>query len=110
MKVKIDQSVKIEETNRNTVIGLSNDKKFTVSITAKTKQKLQKEFRRRGKRRLFIYRTFMAGIVLLLHHASFKNPPSVIIDEEYPGHALLLKSMFLEMWGKLSKKVPIIPT
>lgn len=105
MRIQIDQSVKIEETNRDTVIGLSNGVEFAVVIPAKVKRKLQEEFRRRGKRRLFMYRTFAAGVVLLLHHASFRNLPSVTIDEEYPGHAQLLRSMILEMWTRLKKEV-----
>ncbi len=105
MRIQIDQSVKIEETHRDTVIGLCNSVEFSVTIPAKVKRKLQEDFRRRGKRRLFMYRTFAAGLVLLLRYASFKNLPSVTIDEEYPGHASLLRSMILEMWTRLEKEI-----
>ena len=43
MKIEIDQSGKVEETNKPTVIGFSNSLQRTILITAKEKQKLQDE-------------------------------------------------------------------
>ena len=106
MNIEIDQSNKIEQTNKNTIIGLSNDKTFTVLIKAKEKRKLQEEFRKQGKPRLFVYRTFIAGVVLLLKYAHSENLSRIIIDQEYFGKERLLKSIFLEMWSRYFDKIP----
>ena len=108
MNIEIDQSNKIEQTNKDTVIGLSNDKTFTILIKAKEKRKLQEEFRKQGKPRLFVYRTFIAGVVLLLKYAYLRNLSKIIIDKEYFGKEKMLKSMFLEMWGRYFDKIPEI--
>lgn len=43
---KADQSGKIEQTNKNTVVAISNGKKFTVLLKAKDKRLLQDLFRK----------------------------------------------------------------
>jgi len=106
MKVEINQSNKIEQTNKDTIIGLADDKIFTVLIKAKIKRKLQEEFKKQGKPRLFVYRTFVAGIILVFRYAQLKNLSRVVIDEEYYGKDKLLKSIFLEMWSKYFTEVP----
>ena len=106
MRIKINQSNKIEQTNKDTIIGLSNKKSFTVLINRKIKRKLQEEFRKQGKPRLFVYRTFIAGVTLALKHAQIKNLSHVVIDEEYYGKDKMLKSMFLEMWSRYFVEVP----
>ncbi len=108
MKVEIDQSIKIEQTNKDTIIGLSNDKTFTVLIKRQVKRKLQEEFRRKGKPRLFVCRTFIAGVVLLLKYAQLKNLSRITIDIEYRGQEKLLKSIFLEMWSRYFEEIPDI--
>lgn len=97
MSIEIDQSNKIEKTNKDTIIGLSNNKKFTALISAKIKRKLQEEFRKQGKPRLFVYRTFIAGIVLLLKYAQINNLTHITIDLEYLTQDKILTSIFLEM-------------
>jgi len=106
MKVEINQSNKIEQTNKDTIIGLANKKTFTILISRKIKRKLQEEFRKQGKPKLFVYRTFIAGVVLLLKYAKLKNLSQVMIDEEYFGKDKMLKSMFLEMGSRLFAEVP----
>ena len=108
MRIEINQSNKIEQTNKDTIIGLSNERAFTVLIKRKIKRKLQEEFRKQGKPRLFIYRTFIAGVVLLFKYAQLKNLSRVVIDEEYYGKDKMLKSMFLEMWSRFFKDIPEI--
>jgi len=74
----------------------------------KIKRKLQEEFRKQGKPRLFVYRTFIACVVLMFKHAQLKNLSQVVIDEEYYGKDRMLKSMFLEMWSRFFTEVPEI--
>lgn len=84
MKVEIDQSVKIEQTNKGTVLAFSNEEEYAILIPGKVKRKLQELFREKGRPRLFISRTFAAGITLLLqnHLPKFQK---IVIDLEYPG-------------------------
>lgn len=108
MRLEIDQSVKIEQLNRDTVIGISNSVAFAVSLPSKAKKKLQKEFRSSRQPKLFRYRTFMAAVVLALHYAKLKNIPSIVIDREYAGQEVILRSMFYEMWSLLHEELPPI--
>ena len=39
MKIEINQSMKVEQTNKDTIIGLSNEKAFTILINRKIKRK-----------------------------------------------------------------------
>ena len=106
MEVEINQSNKIEQTSKDTIIGVVDDKTFTILIGAKIKRKLQEEFRKQGKPRLFVYRTFIGSVVLALKSAQFKNLSKVVIDEEYYGKDKMLKSMFLEMWSRFFSEIP----
>ncbi len=106
MNIQIDQSNKIEKTNKNTFIGLANGKSYSILIDRKLKRKLQEEFRKQGKPKLFVYRTFIAGVVLLIKYAKLDNVQEIIIDEEYSGKEKVLKSMFLEMWSRYYGEIP----
>lgn len=108
MIIQINQSNKIEQTNKDSIVGLADEKTFTVIIKKKVKRKLQEDFRKQGKPRLFVYRTFIASIVLLIEYAKLKNVSKIIIDLEYFGKDKMLKSMFLEMWSRFFTEVPEI--
>ena len=108
MKVEIDQSNKVEKTSRDTIIGIAGGGKiFSVVIESGVKKKLQEEFRRRGKPRLFVYRTFIAGVALALKYSGVRVT-EIVIDIEYAGQDRLLRSIFLEMWSQLSTRIPIV--
>ena len=108
MRIEINQSNKIEHTSKDTVIGLSNGSSYTILINRKIKRQLQEEFRKQGKPRLFVYRTFIAGVILLFKYAQIKNLSQIMIDEEYYGKDKMLKSMFLEMWSRFFREIPEI--
>lgn len=108
MRVEIDQSIKIEQTHKDTVIGIANSKRVSATVPRRIKRKLKDEFRGAGRRRLFAYRTFIAGVVLALEHARLRNLSDVIIDIEYPGQERRLKSIFLEMWSRRHDTMPDI--
>ena len=61
MKIEIDQSGKIENTNKNTIIAFSDSKFKSIFISAKEKREIQKFFRRIGKPKIFIYKVFEIG-------------------------------------------------
>ena len=103
MRYEIDQSIKIEQTQKDTVIGISNGKSYTILVKRHVKRKLQQEFRKHRTPRLFVYRTFIGSIVLLLKYFVLKNNVTIEIDTEYQGQNKILTSMFYEMWNAISK-------
>jgi len=54
MRVEIDQSGKIEDKSKVTIIAFSDGVSFSVKIPGRVKRQLQEEFRRRGEPQLFI--------------------------------------------------------
>ena len=95
MSYEIDQSGKIEDTARNTVLAYSNNNKGAVIMIAKDKRKIQERFRKCGIPKLFIDYTFAALLVLLLK--PLKTVTQVTVDIEYPKHT--------ELIGKLVNKI-----
>jgi len=98
MKIEIDQSGKIENTNRSTVVAFSNKIVGVLVITAKEKKSVQKYFRQIGKPKLFIYITFIALIYYLIRK-HIKDGDQMVIDREYPGYEKLITSS-LKRWFK----------
>lgn len=108
MQVQIDQSGKIENTSKNTVLAFSNSKSFSVLITAKCKRQLQDIFRQRGQNRFFIYWTFAAGIALLLLN-QVNEITEVVIDKEYTNKDRLIRKILINSLQKLEvNKIPEI--
>ena len=106
MKFEIDQSGKIEQTDKNTILCLSNDKWFAILIEAKTKRKLQDIFRQHGQARNFVIFTFSAGLAILFEKRP--NIDKVIIDREYSGKEAVIKRIVSEMLRASGKKEPMI--
>lgn len=84
MKIEIDQSGKIEETQRDTVLALSNGKSFSVKIAGRTKRRLQDIFRHIGEPRTFVITIFVVGVYELVKN-NLKSVDQIILDIEYPG-------------------------
>lgn len=96
MKIEIDQSGKIEDTAKPTVLALSNDQKFTLILSALDKKLLQNLFREFfHKKRIFVYQVFSALLFVLITSAKIKK--GVTIDREYPTKESLITRYCLEM-------------
>lgn len=107
MSYQIDQSGKIEQTQRHTVIACTNDISMTILLRKKEKRNLQSIFKLAGILKLFPYFTFAALVTLLLIQLKPKN--KIIIDKEYFGHEKLIEdkiSIYLEQLG-VKRIVPI---
>lgn len=102
MRIEIDQSGKLENTNVSTAVGFSNGKSKSIIISSREKIKLQKYFRDIGKRRIYIYFSFSALIYLLIK--SEKSIEEMIIDTEYPGQEPLIKNYIVNLCGASKKK------
>lgn len=97
MIIEIDQSGKVEDTSKPTVIAFANGLERSILIAGKEKRELQKFFRRVGKRRMFIYHVFVI-LVFLLARDYVRKIDRLVIDPEYPGQEELLRRL---LWEKL---------
>lgn len=104
---QIDQSGKIEQTNRQTIIALANGKKKTVKISSTEKQKLIKTIMELDKpKKKYVHRIFAALLFLLLRGEEIKEP--IMIDKEYFGHEADIKNILLQLFEKHRSKSPEI--
>ncbi len=104
MRIEIDQSGKIEDTNRPTVITFSNSKNRSIIISSKDKKYLQRLFRKASTPQLFYYKTF-AVLILYLIKDQLKSIDQIIIDQEYIGHDRLIKRLIIELTKKHNLKL-----
>lgn len=97
MNYQIDQSGKVEQTNKDTVVAFSNSKVGAVILSKKEKRHLQEHFRRIGMPSIFVDATFTILIFLLI-----KNIPNRkwIVDIEYPGHTKTIEKMYDSLSNK----------
>lgn len=98
MTYQIDQSGKIEDTNKLTVVAYADGKVKSITISSSEKQKLMNTMRgydRPGK--AFIFKAFAGLVYLLLKDENIKE---VQIDKEYPGHEPLIKDLILQLFRK----------
>lgn len=98
---QIDQSGKIEQTNKDTVIAYANNTQYAVLIPRRIKRKVQEVFRLHGFTQLFIYFLFSVGVYYLLE--SLQGKSETIIDTEYPGKDKILLN-FLNSLLKKNRK------
>ncbi|MAG44594.1 hypothetical protein CL633_01765 [bacterium] len=84
-------------------LAIANDIEYAVRIPAKVKRKLQAIFREQGRMRVFTYRVFSAGIVLLIKD-NLRKLNDIVIDREYMGHENFIKDMILKMLKKMRRK------
>lgn len=106
MKYQIDQSGKVEDTNKLTIVAFANGKTKTLLITAVEKRKLLIAMRAISPpKKTFIYKIF-AGLIFLL----IKNEKidALIIDREYPGHEALIRSILTVLFCKTHRDAPEI--
>ena len=96
MQIFIDQSGKVEETGKATIVAYSNGKQKSLYISSSSKQKLQKVFRDAGKPTIFVYKTF-AILIYLLIADDLDQIDSIIIDTEYVGYDPLIKNILTKI-------------
>lgn len=102
---QIDQSIKIESTNKASYVCIANGKILIASIPAKDKKELKLFFRELDKPlifKLFTFSVLCAKVIIEL------KPGSVTIDQEYSGHARQIKSFILQILKIEGINEPII--
>jgi hypothetical protein len=85
-KVEVDQSVRIEELRRDTILAVANKQfQYAVRFPAHLKRQLYELFRLRGMRKKFGPWVFAAAAAQLLEKSNVRVS-DVVIDIEYPGY------------------------
>lgn len=108
MRVEIDQSGKVEDTHRLTIVAYSNGKTKILMVSAVEKQKLVTAMRKLDyPKKTFIFKIFAGLIFLLIRNT--KNITELFIDREYPGYEGTVKNILLNLLGKSgTKNLPAI--
>ena len=91
MRIEIDQSGKVEYTNKPTVVAYSNGRQKSILIESKDKIEIEKIFRKAGKGQVFIYKLF-AVLIFLLIKSDLKKDFQIFIDREYSGKEEIIKN------------------
>lgn len=104
-KYQIDQSIKIENTQKASYVCLSNGKTIVCSISAKDKRELKLFFRELGKPLIFKLFTFSILVAVAIHKL---KATSIEIDREYTGHERQVKSFILQILRIEGAKEPLI--
>ncbi|MDP1743807.1 MAG: hypothetical protein Q8L51_03390, partial [Candidatus Amesbacteria bacterium] len=102
MSLQIDQSGKIEDTTKDTVIAFSNGTSESVFVSKKVKRQVQEYFRKIGKPELFVDKTFSIVVYFLI--CNIKPIQKITIDLEYPGRDKFITTMILDLL-KVNKKL-----
>lgn len=104
MRVEIDQSGKVEDTRKLTVVCFANGRTKTLLISAKEKRKVLIVMRALdGLRKNFVFRIF-AGLIFLL--IKDEKVDSLVIDREYPGHETAIRNILFSLFVKNKLKLP----
>lgn len=84
MTYEVDQSGKVEQTNLDTILVLTNDKCFSVVLRKKDKRIVYEWFKTKKIGKRFQYEIFSLLIAVLLRISKPKN--TVHVDTEYQGY------------------------
>ena len=104
MVCEIDQSGKVEDTRKLTVVCFANGKLKTLLISAKEKRRVLVIMRELDKpHKNFVFRIF-AGLVFLLIRD--EEIDALIIDREYPGNEPIIRSILISLFQKNGIKPP----
>lgn len=99
MIIEIDQSGKVEQTSKPTILAGANGIKISLMIAAREKQKLQRFFRSVGKPQMYVYTVFAALVVILIR-SHFHSLGRIVIDTEYLHQDTLLRNLITELLRK----------
>jgi len=104
MKCYIDQSGKVENTSKLTVVAYANGKIRSLKISAVEKRKLLGVMRKVDRSNtIYVYRIFAALIFLLIKGQRISD---IVIDKEYPGHEGDIKNVLKNLFERTSMLFP----
>ena len=99
MQVEVDQSGRVDQTNKVTVLAFANGVERSILIPAIQKRKVLAVLKRRRpewSRALVNVYVFSVLVHLLVKDHIEKLSP-IIIDKEYPGHEAVIKNRILTL-------------
>lgn len=106
MQYQIDQSGKVEDTHRLTIVAFANGKVKSLKISAVEKQKLVKALRAFDyPKKSFVLKIFATLIFLLIKNEKIEE---VVIDREYLGNESTIKNIIVQHFRKARIKEPDI--
>lgn len=97
MRIEVDQSGKIEQLNKDSVIAFSNKNQYSILISNEVKQEVYKSYK--GRIKELIYRLFCIGLYYCLKDY-IKEKELIVICCEYIGKENLIKSFLLDYLRK----------
>jgi hypothetical protein len=100
MRIEVDQSGKVEDIGRRTVVASAdiNNNTKSVLISARTKRKIQELFRTTGRSRVYVYKIF--SILLFYLTKNVKKSDLIVVDLEYPGKNKIILDMLIDIRQK----------
>jgi hypothetical protein len=97
MIYEIDQSGKVEDTSKDTVICIANkQKQYVILLPRHEKRRLQSYFREKGEIRNFVIIVFS---ILIAHTIRKMHASAVVIDREYYGREKTIKKIIYMFLG-----------
>jgi hypothetical protein len=107
MKYQIDQSGKIENTSKLTVVAVANGVSKSIVIKGVEKRKLISAMKSLDYPKTnYVYKIFAALMFLLIR--KFNKNEIIFIDREYPGHESVIKDILIWLFSKKSSSLPQI--
>ena len=103
MQIEIDQSGKIDQTNLDTVIALTNGTKYTLLFKKKDKRIVEKEFRKLKLQKIFMVIIFANLVAYVIKNSKAKK--SILIDTEYTGHNDFIEKIIQNKFGDKCPKI-----
>jgi hypothetical protein len=108
MRVEVDQSGRIDQTDRPTVLALANGKKYSICISATTKRECLHQLRQKWRGvtptpNLYVL-VFATSLYLLLK-SHISHLTQVVIDTELPGHEGTIKDHLLNLCWRSGLKI-----
>jgi len=97
LRIEVDQSGKIEQTNMDTVLAFSNGISYAVLIPAKVKRTAIHLLRGTGKRGKIAYTLLFAAALYQLLKDYLDRVDLIVIDIEYEGNEQDVKLMLLNL-------------
>lgn len=102
--IEIDQSIKIDDTNGDTILAYSNEKYFSVLIPASIKRELFKSLYEKQKNKvIFKIKLFCSGLFYLIE-GIVKEDIIITIDNEFDGRENDVKGILLNLIWKINPK------
>lgn len=107
MRMEVDQSGKIEQTNLDTAVALTNGTSFTIFIDKREKRIVERALRKKNK--FQVQSPLIFAVVLAITIFESKIEKLILIDTEYPSYDKLIKEKIIEVLTEMkAKNIPTI--